>query len=259
MNELWPEWKENKLFTILVAGLVIIIIVVMVTVFIIDIKKYHYIGKPEAQRDTITIDGTGKVTGIPDIANIELGLQTEKKNVSDAQKENTLTMNKLVDALKSIGIDKKDIQTSNYSIYPQYDWLQGGKQVLRGYQVSQSVTVKIRDLNKVSDVISKAGELGLNQVGGLTFTMDDPEALKVQAREKALANAKEKADALAKIMDVKLGKVVSFSENSSNNYPMPKYMAYEGGIGGGATAVAPDVQAGSLEVVVNAVVQYEIK
>lgn len=253
----WPTWRENKLFTILLTLAFVAFLAVVALMIRAGLKQYNYIGKQVQERDTITISGEGKVTAIPDIATIQLGLTTEKKTVADAQKENTDKMNQLNKQLKDKGVEAKDIQTSNYSIYPQYDW-NNGKQTLRGYQVNQTVTVKIRNLDKIGDILSAAGNLGLNQVGGLSFDIDEPEKLRQEARIKALENAKEKAKALADIMDVKLGKVVSFTESSQ--YPQPIYKNYALGIGGGAeSAPAPQVESGSMDIVVEAMVVYEIK
>ncbi len=222
-----------------------------------NLKSYQYIGKPTAERDTIAISGQGKVTGIPDIATIDVGLLTEKSDVKSAQKENTDKMNRLIANLKSLGVDSKDIQTSYYNIYPQYDW-PNGKQVLRGYQVSQGVSVKIRNLTKIGDILAAAGEGGANQVSGLSFNIDDPEALRQEARIKALENAKEKAEALARVAGVDLGKIVSFSEYAET--PYSSYKALDGlGYGGGGEAATPTVESGSMDVIINVTVSYEIK
>ncbi|HLC89792.1 MAG TPA: SIMPL domain-containing protein [Patescibacteria group bacterium] len=223
-----------------------------------ELKKYDYIGRESQQTYTITIDGEGKVTAIPDIAQISLGIQTDKSTVAQAQQENTDKMNKIIDELKKMGIEAKDIKTTNYSIYPRYDWT-SGTQILRGYAVSQNVTVKIRDLEKVGAIVDRAGNLGANEVGGLNFTIDEPEKLRQDAREIALGNAKEKAEALAKVAGVKLGKLVSFSENGVT--PPPIYRDYAlKSLEAGASdqAVAPSVEPGSQEIIVNVMVTYEV-
>ncbi len=255
MDQFWPTWKTNKLFTVAMLLLILGILVVLGTVVAKNLKGYRYIGKPTAERDTITISGQGKVTAVPDIAVIEVGLVTEKPNVASAQKENTEKMNRLIKKVKELGVEDKDIQTSYYNIYPQYDW-PNGKQVLRGYQVNQGISIKIRNLDKIGDILAAAGEGGANQVSGLSFNIDDPEELRQEARIKGLENAKEKAEALAKVAGVKLGKIVSFSEYSE--IPPVPYKAYEGlGIGGGGAA--PEIERGTLDVVVNVTVSYEIK
>jgi uncharacterized protein YggE len=241
-------------------GSILILVLIVAGVFLIRNwnKSYDYIGKGDI-RDTISLDGEGKVTAIPDIATFTVGVQTQKKQVTEAQKENTEKMNKIVAALKDLGVKGEDIKTTDYNIYPQYEW-PDGRQILQGYQVTQNVLVKVRDLTKVGDLFAKAGELGANNVGNLTFTIDEPEKYRQEARIKAIANAKEKAEALAEATGIKLGKIISFSE--SNNYPLPMYNSYNKvmGMGGGSeTAMpSPDIQSGNQEVVVNVFVSYEV-
>lgn len=221
------------------------------------VKAHNYIGVSEEQRHSIIIVGEGKVVGVPDVASVQLGYSVEKKTVAEAQKDNTEKMNAVIAKLKDeFKIDAKDIQTTNYNISPMYDW-SDGRQKLRGYQVSQNLNIKIRDMEKVSRILEAAGNAGLNQIGGLNFEIDDPEKLRQEARELALKQAEEKAEALAKIAGVKLGKVISFSETS--NEPYPVYREYglmkADGIGGGE---APAVEAGSTEIRITATVEYEI-
>ncbi len=223
-----------------------------------EIKKHDYIGKTDAQTYTIAISGEGKVTAAPDIAEISLGLITDNRNVGTAQKENTDKVNQIIAKLGTLGVEKKDIQTSNYSIYPQYDY-SNGQQVLRSYQVSQSVNVKIRDLEKVGTIVETAGSLGANQVSGLSFTIDDPEALRQEAREKALVSAKEKAESLAKAAGVKLGKLVSFNESiAGGTSPMPYYRGEMDVKNEAMDAVAPQIEPGSQDIIVNVSVTYEV-
>ncbi|MDP3244781.1 MAG: SIMPL domain-containing protein [bacterium] len=222
-----------------------------------DNKKYDYIGKAQV-RDTISVEGEGKVVGVPDVATINLGLLSEAANVGQAQVGNTNKMNALLEKVKSFGVDSKDIQTTNYTISPRYDY-PDGRQILRGYQVSQSVQVKIRDLSKIGGILAAAGEVGANQVSGVAFTIDEPESLRQQAREKAMENALAKAQALAKKAGVKLGKLVSFNEYNSS--PTSYYKGYEAYGLGGATpqaAPTPSVEAGSLDITINVNLTYEI-
>jgi len=252
-----PNFKENPVLAVL-SSLFIVVLGIAVGLWAWNMSKQHYyIGKnPDIQR-TISIMGEGKVTAIPDIALVSLGLSTQKAKVADAQTENSKTINSLIAKLKALGIANEDIQTTDYSIYPNYDY-SNGKQTLTGYTVSQNVQVKIRQTDKVDDVLKTAGDLNLNQIGGLTFTIDNPEDYRQQARIKALENAKVKADALAQVMNVKLGKVISFSE-SGGNVPMP-YPTYAKsdaiGIGGGGAA--PTVSAGSQDIIIDATISYEL-
>ena len=222
-----------------------------------EAKQHKFIGVP-IERNTITVSGEGKVVGIPDVALIDLGMTIERPKVADAQKENTRVMNELIAKLKTMGVDPKDIQTTSYTVYPSYDW-NNGKQTLRGYTVSQNVHVKVRNLEKVGDIIGTAGELGANQIGGIQFSVDEPEELKEQARLEAIENAKEKARDLAQAADVKLVRVVSFQESYNQPVPMPYYDKMALGMGGAEAAQAPSVEAGSNEIVANVTLTYEIQ
>ncbi|MDP2708996.1 MAG: SIMPL domain-containing protein [bacterium] len=220
------------------------------------VKEHDYIGVSPKQTHSISIVGEGKVTAVPDVAKIQLGYTAEKPTVAAAQKDNSDKMNAMIEKLKKdFKIESKDIQTVNYYIAPQYNY-DNGRQTLRGYQVSQNLNVKLRNMDNVSKVIEAAGSIGLNQVGNLTFDIDEPEKIRQEAREKALAQAKSKAETLAGVVGVKLGKVISFSESSNDGAqpPMPYYAEKAIGIGGGG----PIVEAGSSEITVIATVEYEI-
>lgn len=223
-----------------------------------EARQYNFIGVP-IERNVITVQGEGKVVGIPDVAAIDLGTTVEKPTVAEAQQENTRIMNRLIEELKGSKVDKKDIQTTSYNVYPNYDWT-GGKQKLRSYAVAQNVHVKIRDLAAVGDILGKAGGLGVNQIGGIQFTVDDPEKLKDEARVKALESAKRKASALAVVAGVKLRRVVSFEESMGGGNPPPIYYAKAMMRAGGAeSAPAPSVESGSAEITVNVNLAYEIE
>ncbi len=220
-------------------------------------KQYGTIGAPPVQRDSISVDAVGKVTALPDIASVSIGVKTEKKSIADAQKENSLKMNAIIEKLQQLGVAKEDIQTSQYSIDPAYDY-PDGKEILRGYEVRQDVDVKVRKLDSISDILASAASLGANQIGGIGFTIDDPETLRQQARLKGIEAAKKKAQDLAAAAGVKLGKVVGFSESSSSP-ESPVYYAKDMVTGmGGASNPSPNVQPGSQDVIVNVTVQYEI-
>jgi uncharacterized protein YggE len=220
-------------------------------------KQHAYIGRPTTQRDTIAISAQGKVTALTDIAKLSVGVQTEKKTVAEAMTENTSKMNAITSKLMELGVAKEDIQTTNYQVYETYDY-PNGKQVSRGFTVAQTVDIKVRKLESVGGILSAAGALGANQIGNVQFTIDDPEALRQQARIKGLEMAKTKAQALASAAGVKLGKVVGFSESANSPMP-PVFYAKDMAMGqGGSPAANPEVQPGSQDVTVDVTVQYEI-
>lgn len=220
------------------------------------VREHKFIGVP-IERNTITVSGEGKVVVIPDLANITLGMQVERKTVAEAQAENTRVMNAIIEKVKSFEVDKKDVQTSSYNISPVYDYVDG-RSVLRGYQVSQNIAVKVRNLERVGDIIGAAGSLGANQVGGIEFTTDDVEKVKQEARIKAMENAKDKAEALADVTGVDLRRVISFNESFGGGYA-PVFRAYDMKAESAAGNPAPVIEAGSNEIIVNVSVTYEIE
>ncbi|MCG2694325.1 SIMPL domain-containing protein [Candidatus Parcubacteria bacterium] len=241
-----------------------IALLLALTVFVIfkirnTVREFGYIGRAPLSQYTINISGEGKVSSVPDIAAIDLGVTSEATTVKQAQDDNTKKMNDIVKAIKDLGVDEKDIQTTNYNIYPKYNYDQTrGTSSIVGYTVSQSATIKIRELDKVGSILGKAGELGANQVGGVQFTIDKPESLKSEAREMAIKDAKDKAEMLAKELGVNLGRVVSFNEYTSGASPIYAKSSMEAyGLGGGSPI--PDIQAGSQEVVVDVNLVFEIR
>lgn len=254
----WPTWRSNRLFTLLLVLLMAYLITWLASLVWLNTLKADRVGRADESVHVITIEGTGKVTGTPNIATATLGLQTTKGEVTSAQRENTEKMNAFIDGLKQLGIAALDIQTIEYSIYPQYRYDdETGKSEIDAYTVSQSVQVKIRDLTKISAVLGAAGEAGLNQVSGVSFTIDDPETLRGEARTKALVQAREKANQLARSLGIRLGDVVSFSESGGGfPPPYPPYYARELALGGGG---APAIEPGSLDVAVTVSVTYEIE
>lgn len=207
-----------------------------------------------------SVSATGRVFAKPDIANLIVGVKTEAKSTAAlAVKENTAKMNEIIKALKDIGIEEKDIQTTNYNLNPVYDWTDRSGQRLKGYEVNQNINIKIRDLDKIGDAIAKTTEKGANQIGNITFTIDDEFALRNEARKEAIKKAKEKAEGIVAETDIELGDIINVYENqvyypTAINYS--KDMAL--GIGGGGVP-APEIQAGENEVVVEATVVWEVE
>jgi hypothetical protein len=212
-------------------------------------------------QNQFSVSGTGKVFAKPDIANLTVGVKTEiKATAAEAVKENTKKMNEIIKALKDLDIEEKDIKTVNYSLNPSYDW-STSRQRLLGYEVSQNVTIKIRDLDKIGEAIAKTTEKGANQIGNIDFTIDDENELKAEARNLAIEKAKAKAEEIADKTGMHLGKIINVYENQyyapQTNY-MAKDVAY--GLGGASESMpAPAIQVGQNEVTVEVNVVYEIK
>jgi len=243
-------------------GLIILIVAVFAIWGITDtvnkIKEGRYIGQDAQYKNTISISGEGKVLAKPDIGQVSLTVFTQKTTVAAAQSENSKKMNAVLEGVKNLGVKEEDLKTTVYQINPTYQYTTG-RSVIIGYEVRQTLQVKIRDLEKISEILDKATALGANEVGSLSFTIDDEAKLKEEARDKAIAAAKEKAETLAKTLGIKLGKITSFAESSSTVYPTAYYNASEKlGIGMGGGVSAPDVETGQNEINISVVLSYEI-
>ncbi len=198
---------------------------------------------------TITVVGRGEVKVAPEIATTTIGVDVQAGTVDAAMAEAQARMDAILEALKGLGIADADIQTSNFSINfersPGSEPMASSTQTEPGefqpvpgfYRVSNMVMVTIRDLERVSEVLDTAVKSGANNIWGLSFGLDDTEALEAQAREAAIRNARERAESLAELNGVVAGGVVSISEVIGSQ-AIPLYAAAEGR-GGGGTPVQP--------------------
>lgn len=148
------------------------------------------------QRRTITVTGTGDVQARPDFAQIQIGVVTESLNASEASRENASLMNRVIQSLVNLGIQRADIQTAQYNVFPKYDYVEG-RQEFRGYEVTNSVSVKIRNIQDVSNVIDTAVSNGANRVSQIEFKIENVNGFVSRALQLALQNAGEKAVAIA--------------------------------------------------------------
>ncbi len=206
---------------------------------------------------TVSFTGEGKVKAVPDTAKVEVGLVTEGKDSISVQNENTSKMNAVIKFLKDQGIKDEDIKTSNYNLSPKYDYNKG-KSTLVGYVINQMVAITVRDLTKVGRVLDGSVSSGANQVNSVSMFVDKPEEMKNKAREDAVKQAKEKASSASKIAGFKLGRVVSFYENSVGEPPI-YYETMMDGRGGGAASSAPQIEPGSQEIKISVTLTYLIK
>lgn len=206
--------------------------------------------------DTFSVTGTGKVTVTPDIATVNVGVQAQGNTVKAVQDQLNKNINAVSAAVKSAGVDAKDIQTSGYNINPMYDY-NGGSQRITGYQASSNLTIKVRAIDKANAVIDAATAAGATNVGGITFDVDNKTAAQNQARELAVADAKSKAENAAKMAGFSLGKIINYSEDFGNA-PRPVLMMAAADKAGGAGAPT-QVETGSNEIDVTVTLSYQIQ
>jgi len=162
---------------------------------------------------TIAVTGSGKVTVTPDMATIQLGVAIQKPSAKAAREAAATAMTKIVAAIKALGIADKDIATAMVSLGPVYNYPNNASPVITGYQLTNAVTVKVRDLAKLSDVLDNAVAAGATTVDGVSFDVTDRSAAESQARDAAVKDAKAKADTYAKGLGVAITGVASVTEN----------------------------------------------
>ncbi|TSC66147.1 MAG: hypothetical protein G01um101477_198 [Candidatus Doudnabacteria bacterium Gr01-1014_77] len=244
-----PKWLVQTIAATVATLLVVLTVSQLYTVK----SKFREID----DKHIINISAEGKVTVKPDQAIINAGVQTDGATAIDAQNANTNLANKMIAFVKGQGVEDKDVSTSGYNLYPKYDYSKGDGHIT-GYSTNQTVTVKVNDLEKVGKILDGLTKNGANQINGVNYTFQDPDNFREQAREAALKNAREKAENLARAAGVRLGKLISFSENAGGVVPMPYYAdkAYSG-MGGGGSAV-PSVEPGVQDITAQISVSYEI-
>ena len=249
---------------------------------LVSIEGIRYIGAGVAATNTINVSGHGELLAKPDIATFTFSVVSDKATVAAAQTDATTKANAVTDYLKTQGVADKDVQTTDYSVSPQYDYQSAvcpaaspavdvygttnasvsycppGRQVLKGYEVRQTTTIKVHDLSKAGDLLTGVGSKGATEVSSLNFTFDDPTGIEQQARDKAIVDAKQKAQKLADSLGVSLVRVVSFNENASGYMPR----AYGAGVTAAMdskAAPAPEISVGQNKVSDDVSVTYEIR
>jgi uncharacterized protein YggE len=217
-----------------------------------------------SQQDTgLWVNGEGKVSASPDIALLRLGVEAQKPTVAEAQNEAVSAMDKIMKVLKGKGIADKDIQTQQFNIYPVRRWIEvpdkERKEELIGYRVNNIVVVKIRkvkDTGSVIDDVVKAGG-DATRIDSISFTIDDPTQLYKEARDKAVQDAMMKAEQIANVAGIALGKPIYISEGAT--FPPPVVRDYNEAKALGAPAPATAISPGELEYRINVRMVYAIE
>lgn len=223
---------------------------------------------PSVPQNVITVSGEGEVFATPDIATFTFSVTEEGRDVKDAQTKVTAKIDSAIAQIKSLGVEEKDIKTTDYNAYPKYEYNQivcitypcpSGKQTLIGYEVSQTISVKVRKVDDSGKMLEAVANAGVTNVSGLSFTIDDEDALVRQARQEAIDEAKQKAKELAKDLGVRLVRIINFSENGGQP---PIYFARDMAVGmGGAmeTKSAPSIPGGENKIISSVSITYEIR
>ncbi len=208
------------------------------------------------KNDYFSVTAEGKAYAKPDIAVVNIGYSTQGTNVSQVQTRANEIINSITQDLKNIGIEEKDIRTTTYNINPNYDY-SGGTQKITGYSINVNIQVKARDLEKGNQVIDIASKNGANQIGGVSFEIDDMEKYRAEARKQAIEKAKQKAQEIAKETGITLGKIINVYENPIEPFP-PIYRAAETAAGS-PDEKSTELQSGQTEVNVSVTLGYETR
>lgn len=234
------------------------------------VQTYSRSIEPSSFR-SFAVQGEGKIIAKPDIAQFSFSVVSQGgKDIAKLQKENTERVNRAIALVKNAGVEEKDIKTENYSVEPRYQYFSCPPPApyesarpcpppeITGYTVSQTVLVKLRNFEKIGDILTGVVEAGVNSVSQLAFTVDDPARLESEARNEAIAKAQEKAAEIAKAGRFSLGRLLSLDEGGT--YPPLYYRekAVGMGMGGDVAAPAPSIEPGSQEIRVNVTLRYEI-
>jgi uncharacterized protein len=211
----------------------------------------------------VSISGTGEVAAAPDMAFVNSGVTSQGATAAEALAANTAAMNELIATLKAAGIEARDIQTSGFSVSPNYVYSDArdanGYQLppkVSGYQVYNTVNVRVRDLATLGAVLDKAVTVGANTINGVSFSVADPAPLFDQARKLAFANAKQKAELYAEVAGEKLGDIESISESQSYNQPQPQMMR---AVADSAASAPVPIESGELSFSIDVQVAWDLE
>jgi uncharacterized protein YggE len=211
-----------------------------------------------SQQQGIWVNGEGKVSAVPDTATLSLGIEAEETSVAEAQAQASEAMDKVMNALKDNGLAEKDIQTQYFNIYQVTKWdPETQEQVVTGYRVTNMVTAKIRNIDKVGTIIDAVVAAGgdLTRINSIDFSIDDPSTYYEEARKEAMADAETKANQLAELAGIILGKPTYISESSNS----PLVVSRTGSEVKAAEAAETPISPGELEININIQIAYEIK
>jgi uncharacterized protein YggE len=234
-----------------------------------SVKEIGYVGGGIAPTNAISVSGTGEVFAVPDTAEFTFTVMEKGDTVSAVQDAATKKANDALDALKQSGVQEKDIKTVAYELQPTYEWQPvtcvrfpcDRKQVQTGFSLTQSVRVKVHDLDKAGELLQTVTSKGVQSVSSLTFTIADEEAVRADARKQAIDQARTKADTLASDLGVSLVRIVGFSENG--NYPImyasDAMKAAPAAMGVAESAPVPSIPAGQNRITSDVTITYEIR
>lgn len=260
MREFFDQKIRQTFFAALLTLIFFLIVQSFATIADIRIKA-----RSANLNNSITFRAQAEVTAIPDIAVFQVTIRSEEKDVSAAQQKMSEKSAQLLALLQENKIEKADIKTTNYSTYPKYIYQTDAcrnnvcpptKQILAGYEATQTFSLKLRDISKSGEILSKISTLEITEISGPNLMIDKPEDFKAQAQAQAIAKAKAQAKSTAKNLGIKLGKIVNFHEEPYHHPRM--LMAKTLDVSASAMIGAP-IEAGEEKISAAIAITYEIK
>jgi len=258
--------KDKKL-SISVFILIIIVSLFVLVKFVNEVKGSSYVGRGNQPANVISVEGKGEVVAVSDIASLYVNLNKEGKTAKEAQDLLNESITKTLSYLKEQKIEDKDIKSEYGGLNPKYSYEQPvcygyscptKDPKIVGYTATQSITVKIREVDSANDIRTGLSGIGITDISGPTFSIDNEDSFKDQARSIAIAAARAKAEVLAKDLGVTLGKVVNFGENNGGGYPMyaKADMMMRESV---SSAPVPELPKGENKIISNVTISYEIR
>lgn len=216
-----------------------------------------------SKSDAFSVTGDGKVEAVPDSATVRLGVVARAATNEQAKTTLNTNINKVIEAVKALGVADTDIKTDNFNIYPEYgdirplpaDQPVSDQNRITGYTANTNISITVDTAELANQIVDAGVAAGANQVGGVDFQVKNKDAALNEAREMAVADAKKKAEDVARIAGFKLGKVINYSEGQGGGYPVPMMAKAEDARGGGVTNVQP----GTNEISLTVTLSYEIR
>jgi len=258
---------NNKRISCSVFILLVVLSLFVAVKFINEVKSSSYVGRGNQPANVISVTGTGDVLATSDIASLYVNLTKDGKTAKEAQDLLNESITKTLAYLKDQKIEDKDIKSEYGGLNPKYSYSQPvcytypcptRDPMIIGYTATQSITVKVRVVDNANIIRTGLADLGITDISGPTFSIDNEDAFKDKARSEAITDAKVKAEVLAKELGVKLGKVVSFSENNGGYYPMYEAKGMmEDSVS--SSVPAPTLPKGENKITSNVTITYEIR
>ena len=262
-----PETTQKNLWKVVLScGVLLSLFLLLLSIN--ELRSFMQPLPGQTATNTITVSGTGDAISKPDIATFSFGVTETAKQVGDAQTAASTKTDAAIKAMTDAGVAMDDIQTLSYNINPHYEYTSSvcasngycppSKSIITGYDVSQTVQVKVRDLTKAGSLLAAVGSLGVQNVDSLQFSIDKPEAIQDQARAKAITAAQKKAATLSKELGVRIVRVVNFSENSGGGISPMMYSA-KANVMLADVSSAPSIPIGQQKVTSDVSITYEIR